>query len=189
MSGSWGREDQADLAIDKILDAASKAFAERGVSATGMAEIARSAGCSRGTLYRYFQTRHELHIAFMNREGSLLSQQIEEELSDLHDPRQRLVEAILCSVRAVRGRPDLAAFFEPTDAGNTARLSRRSEVVETAARSMLRGTDPDDGTDLLGARWLVRVILSLLTMPGENEREERKLIEQYVVPGILADRD
>lgn len=187
MSTTWLREDQADMAIDKILDAAGKAFAERGVSATGMAEIARSAGCSRGTLYRYFSTRHDLHVGFMNREGGRLARRLEGELARFPDPRVRLVEAIARSVREVRNRPDLAAFFAPTDSGTTARLSRRSEIVESAARSMLLGADPEGRSDLLRARWLVRVILSLLTMPGESEAEERAMIEQFVVPGILSE--
>ena len=37
-----------------ILDAAAALFAERGVNAVGMGEVARAAGCSRATLYRWF---------------------------------------------------------------------------------------------------------------------------------------
>jgi hypothetical protein len=33
---------------------------------------------------------------------------------------------------------------------------------------------------------MVRVILSLLTMPGESEEEERILIESFVAPTLLA---
>lgn len=32
----WGREDEADVAEQRILDAAGKAFVELGVPATGM---------------------------------------------------------------------------------------------------------------------------------------------------------
>ena len=53
MTGAWLREEQADLAADKILDAASRAFVELGVSRTGMGDIAQYAGCSRATLYRH----------------------------------------------------------------------------------------------------------------------------------------
>ncbi len=60
------REEQADLASQKILDGAAQAFIELGVSGAGMGEIARYAGCSRGTLYRYFKNRHDLHLAFVN---------------------------------------------------------------------------------------------------------------------------
>ena len=44
--GAWLREEQADLAVDKILDAAARAFADLGVSRTRMGHIARYAGCS-----------------------------------------------------------------------------------------------------------------------------------------------
>jgi len=40
---------------DRILDAAGELFAARGVSAVEMTDIARAAGCSRATLYRYFE--------------------------------------------------------------------------------------------------------------------------------------
>ena len=62
-SGAWRREEDSGPAVDKILEAAERAFVELGVSAAGMAEIARFAGCSRGTLYRYFENRHALHLA------------------------------------------------------------------------------------------------------------------------------
>ncbi len=32
--------------------------------------------------------------------------------------------------------------------------------------------------------WMVRVILSLLTMPGDSEEEERSLIEHFVVAPV-----
>ena len=39
----------------------------------------------------------------------------------------------------------------------------------------------------LRARWLVRVIISLLAVPGESEAEERALIEHFVAPTLLGD--
>ncbi|HPY25671.1 MAG TPA: helix-turn-helix domain-containing protein, partial [Mycobacterium sp.] len=41
----------------RILHAAGELFAERGVDAVEMQDIARAAGCSRATLYRYFENR------------------------------------------------------------------------------------------------------------------------------------
>ena len=40
--------------------------------------------------------------------------------------------------------------------------------------------DPDD------ARWLVRVILSLLTVPGRDEADERAMVERYVAPRVTS---
>ncbi len=58
MSAPRLREAQADLAVAKILDGAARAFVELGVSQSGMAEIARFAGCSRGTLSERVRPRH-----------------------------------------------------------------------------------------------------------------------------------
>jgi hypothetical protein len=71
-----------------------------------------------------------------------------------------------------------------------AQMSRSSEVIESVSESfVVRLLDPndDDPASRLRARWLVRVIVSLLTMPGENEAEERELVARFVAPGLLAD--
>ena len=198
MPGSWLREDQADLAAQKILDGAAQAFTLLGVSGAGMGEIARYAGCSRGTLYRYFKNRHELHVAFVNDRAMRLVAELRVELQDIDDPAQRLCEYILRAVQKVRNNPAMAAWFEPAESGITARMSRGSEVIGSLADAFVSNLSnassrhaplrdaPPGG---MGARWMVRVILSLLTMPGDSEQEERVLIERFVVPAFLTDND
>ncbi|RZK82142.1 MAG: TetR/AcrR family transcriptional regulator, partial [Rhodococcus sp. (in: high G+C Gram-positive bacteria)] len=34
------------------------------------------------------------------------------------------------------------------------------------------------------ARWLVRIIVSLLTVPGVDDTDERTMLEQFVAPAI-----
>ena len=78
----------------------------------------------------------------------------------------------------VRAAPELLAWFSAADAGTTAALAQSSEVVEAIGLSLVR--DPET------ARWLVRVIVSLLIVPGRDEAEERALVERFVVPGLVA---
>lgn len=158
----------------RILDGAAGLFADRGVTAVGMGEIARAAGCSRATLYRYFPDRHELHVAFVQREARRIGA-----LLPTDDP----VEAVLAALREVRARPELLAWFGAADAGTTAELAQSDAVV-----GMLRHGGVDSGVDGETARWLVRVIVSLLIVPGRDDAEERALVERFVVPGILGDR-
>ena len=61
---------------DHILDAAGELFARHGIAAVGMNEIATAAGCSRATLYRYFDCREALHTAYVHREARAVSAQI-----------------------------------------------------------------------------------------------------------------
>ena len=39
--------------------------------------------------------------------------------------------------------------------------------------------------DPLAARWVVRVIVSLLVAPGRDQAEERAMVERFVVPALL----
>lgn len=188
MSGRWSREDQPDVAVDRILDAAEKVFVERGVSAAGMGPIAEAAGCSRGTLYRYFQDRHQLHVAYVDREALRIVERVRARVGRTRNPERRLVEFILESVRQVRSNPATAAWFEPGVAGLAARMGRSSEVTRTLTTAFvarLLGTGEDDPESRLRARWFVRVVISLLSMPGESQQEERALVEHFVAQGLL----
>lgn len=155
------------MSPERILDAAAHLFAEHGVNAVGMGEVARAAGCSRATLYRYFPDRRALHVAFVHREARRIGARV---------PAGDLAEAVLASVREVRARPELLAWFGAADAGTTAELAQSSEVIEALGLSAA-------GDEAL-ARWLVRVIVSLLIVPGRDEAEERALVERFVVPAV-----
>jgi AcrR family transcriptional regulator len=153
------------MSPEEILDAAARLFAERGVNAVGMGEVARAAGCSRATLYRYFADRHELHRAFVHREAHRIGA-----LIPTGDP----AEAVLAAVREVRARPELLAWFGAADAGTTAELAQSRAVIEALA-----GVG-----DEAAARWLVRVVVSLLIVPGRDDAEERELVERFIVPAL-----
>ncbi len=190
MTRGWLREDQPDVAIGRILDAAEKTFIERGVSAAGMAEIAEAAGCSRGTLYRYFKNRHALHLAYVRRAALGIQERVREQVGGVDDPEARVVAYVLCAVREVRRNPGTAAWFEPSASGLGARMSQASAVVETlmttfAAQAL--GPRRSDAESQLRARWIIRIIVSLLSNPGESEEEERALVERFVAPGLVGD--
>jgi AcrR family transcriptional regulator len=185
---SWLREERPDQAIERILDAADKVFVERGVSSAGMAEIAEAAGCSRGTLYRYFKNRHDLHLAYVGREARAIIERIGRAVARIEDPHERVVEYTLRAIREVRRNPATAAWFDPGAAGMAARMSRSSEIIESVATSFvsqLLGPDPRDPEIRLRARWFVRIILSLLTEPGESAAEERALVSRFLAPTLL----
>jgi hypothetical protein len=93
--------------------------------------------------------------------------------------RDPCVEAVLAAVRRVRETPTLAAWFAEGDAARTAALAQSSAVIEALGTSVV--DDPDD------ARWLVRVILSLLTVPGRDDRDERAMVERYVAPRVTSE--
>lgn len=174
---SWLADARGQLAAERILDAAAQLFVEHGVGAVGMGAIARAAGCSRATLYRYFADRDELHTAFVHREARRVGREVVAALDGVA-PDRLVGEAVLEAVRRVRETPTLAAWFAAGDAARTAALAQSSEVIEALGLSVV--ADPED------ARWLVRVILSLLTVPGRDAADERTMVERYVAPRVTS---
>lgn len=174
----WLREERSQAAAERILDAAAGLFADRGVGAVGMAEVAAAAGCSRATLYRHFADRGELHLAFVHREARRVGAAVAAEVAMVVDPAERLAAAVLASVRRVREAPALAAWFAAADAATTGALAQSSEVIAGLGAGLV--------DDPAAARWLVRVVLSLLAVPGRDAAEEAELVARFVVPGLLS---
>jgi len=188
----WRREEHSDRAIDRILTAAGEAFVALGVGAVTMSDVARFAGCSRATVYRYFKTRDDLHVAYVMFRAEEVAHDVAARTREIADDVDRLVATVLEAVAAVRARPDLSAWFEAGQAGHTARLSGRPEIFEALAAgfapSFGEGARLDARADL-ARRFVVRVIVSLLAMPGADETEEEAIVRGFVAPGVLADRD
>ena len=88
----WLADRRTEAAAERILDAAEELFTRHDAATVGMNEIARAAGCSRATLYRYFESRDALHTAYVHRETHRLFGEIGEQLAAISDPHQRLVE-------------------------------------------------------------------------------------------------
>ena len=176
--------DYTELAAERILDVAAALFVERGVAGVGMGDVARAAGCSRATLYRYFDSRETLRMAYVHREARRINGELAAYAAAIRDPTARVVESVLETLRRVRRDAALAAWFTPGDSGIAAAVAQSSDVIEGMVAAFLG--DPAAPATIRRARWLVRVIVSLLTMPGADEHDERSMIEQFVAPVVAA---
>ena len=173
---SWLKDDTSRMATERIIDAAGELYLERGPSRVSMGEVARAAGCSRATLYRYFADRHELHVAYVHREARRVGRLVSADAARVDDPDRRLVAAVLSSLRHVRDNPSLSAWFAGADVAATVELAQSSPVIEALGLGVV--------DDPLAARWVVRVIVSLLVAPGGDAAEELALVERFVVPAL-----
>jgi AcrR family transcriptional regulator len=179
----WLAERRTVLAADRILDAAERLFTQQEPASIGMNEIARAAGCSRATLYRYFESREALRTAYVHRETNRLGREILQLIDSIEDPRERLIASIIATLRMVRESPALAAWFGSTRLPIGGELAGQSEVITALATGFLGSLGPDDAAAIeRRARWTVRVIISLLMFPGQDEADERSMIEEFVVP-------
>ncbi|MCV7411765.1 TetR family transcriptional regulator [Mycobacterium florentinum] len=186
MAGNdWLASSRSEAAVDRILDAAEQLYTARDSDSIGMNEIARAAGCSRATLYRYFENREALRTAYIHRETHRLGRDIIARTGGIEDPREKLVASILVTMEMVRENPALASWFATTRPPIGGELAGQSDVIAALAAAFLHSLGPHDPAVIeRRARWAVRVIVSLLTYPGRDENEERAMIEEFVVPVI-----
>lgn len=189
MAGDWLGDRRSEVAADRILDAAERLFTEQDPASVGMNEIARAAGCSRATLYRYFDSRESLRTAYIHRETHRLGRDILGRIERIEDPRDRLVAGIIATLRMVRENPSLAAWFGSTRLPIGGEMAGQSQVITALASGFLASLGPAPGPDDAAlerrARWAVRVIISMLMFPGRGEEDERAMIEEFVLP-VLA---
>ncbi|OBI93956.1 TetR/AcrR family transcriptional regulator [Mycobacterium sp. 1245805.9] len=178
----WLADRRGEAAVDRILDAAEALYTRRDQASIGMNEIARAAGCSRATLYRYFENRVALRNAYVHREARRLGRAIADEIGGIDDPRERLVASMVAALRMVRQSPALSAWFaasRPPIGGELA----QSEVITALAAAFVGSLGPEDPAVVQRrARWVVRVLTSLLMHPGRDDADERAMIEEFVVP-------
>ena len=183
MPTDWLASRRTEVAADRILDAAEELYTQRDQASIGMNEIARAAGCSRATLYRYFESREALRTAYVHRETHRLSRAIAERIAGIEDPRERLIASMTAALRMVRESPALSSWFATTRPPIGGELAGHSEVITALAAAFVNSLGPEDPAVVeRRARWVVRVLTSLLMFPGHDEADERAMLEEFVVP-------
>ena len=184
---AWLSDQRGELAAEKILDAAEKLFAEQDPGSVGMNEIARAAGCSRATLYRYFESRDALHTTYVHRWANALYHELTRRLAGVDDPAERLVAGITESLALVRGNPALVSWFAETGPPIGAAMAAQSDVITVMVASFLSALGTGDGDVVQQrARWVVRVVTSMLSFPGHDADDEREMLTQFVVPVVVS---
>ncbi|WP_328400685.1 TetR/AcrR family transcriptional regulator [Nocardia sp. NBC_00403] len=197
-------EAETATVVDRLLDAAQKLLARKGIRATTVIEVAEEAGVSRAWLYRHFQDKASLLGAAIVRLNDALWSGARAELDTLgtfaeqltagvrigrgayDDPgtlllRLRMAEPeefALCAGAGVSGLvPDLAAFWRP--------------YVEAAAA---RGEIHPHHDLAEVSEWVARILISLGTVPGDtidadDSTAVLRHVRRYILPGMAADPD
>jgi len=178
---NWLATERSELGAERILDAAAQLFADQGIGQPGMEDIARAAGCSRATVYRYFETKQALLRAFVHREARDVTEQVARELEQRAD-RPDAVEAVVATLAAVRARPYLAPWYTGA-ATDLLEVFHESPVIAALASNFLSSSGGQPDADL--GRWLLRVVMSFLREPEESPEVERRLVERFLMP-VLA---
>jgi len=185
-SGSAPATD--DEAVARILAAAGKAIDERGAD-VGIADVARTLGVTRQTVYRYFPSTDALLVAAATHAASDFLERVAAHLEGLTDPVEATAEAIATALEWLPKDKIIGLLVVPGQA-NAHIESVTSEVALQFANAMLRRFDVDWAA--LGftdaeldelAEHLLRIIQSFVLDPGHPPRspsEQRAYLRRWV---------
>ncbi|QLL08022.1 TetR/AcrR family transcriptional regulator [Mycobacterium vicinigordonae] len=192
----WGGAKPAsdEEAIERILDAASQAIDERGGDIR-IADVARTLGVSRQTVYNYFPGTNTLLEAAATRSGLRFIDRLTEHLAGITDPVDALVESLAFTLEWL---PDdkhvqlmLIHDFTKASTGVTSDLGIRF------GHGLLAGLDVDwanlglDDADLNDlAEYTLRILQSFMIDPGRPPRTGvvlRTYLRRWVAPVLEAE--
>lgn len=190
------KETRSD-AVATILAAARRCYLADGISATGMKEVAASAGMARSTLYRYFPGRDDLLVAIIKEEMMELNTRILKRLSGYSNPADYVVEGLLVAIKEVPRRPLLRAVFASEEDSRARRVIWSSDVIVSFGEELMdhvirpaqeAGLLQDAVPPEVLVEWVYRLLLSFLTLPSNSVKSDAQLrttLHALLVPVLL----
>jgi len=124
-------KEEAQATRTQLLDTAEIVFREKGVSRTTLADIANSAGVTRGAIYWHFENKADLFLAMCDRATLPLEIMFDSIAApDLADPLAKLREGCIEVLRQAEQDQRCRRVFEI--------LNFKCEFVDDLAPTMLR---------------------------------------------------
>lgn len=190
-----------DPTVERILDATLEQFLLVGLRRTTIEDVARRAGVGRVTIYRRVGQKHELVQAVILRELGRVIAHVAASIAPLRDIEERVVEAFVVGLRALRGHPLLQRLLETepehllpyltVNAGAGLAIGRRfiaDQIRELRPVDRASEADPE-----LIAEVLTRLSQSLVLTPGggiplDDERSMRSFARACLAPIVAGAR-
>jgi AcrR family transcriptional regulator len=189
-SGNTPTSDEE--AIDRILNAADDIIAERGTSMR-IADVARTLGVTRQTVYRYFPGTEALLVATAMRSADGFLDRLAAHVQGETDPVAAMVEGMAFAIETLGRDSQIGLLLGRPQRGGGV-VSITSDTALTFGRAMLHRFDVDWNEhgfdeDALNemSEFCLRVLHSMLIDPGHPPRQGaslRQFLARWVGPAI-----
>jgi AcrR family transcriptional regulator len=185
---------------ERMLDAAESCLQRFGLAKTTIEDVAQASQLSRATVYRQFGNRDGLLLALATRDAERTAADAEVFLQRFDDVGSWIVEGMLFCLREIPSRPVLSQFLAPQEFGAASRMVLTSDRMLAIGDEILRPMfEPARREGLLQQdlelrslmEWVLRILMSYLTVPGPPTRSEddlRQLLQEMLLPAVLTDR-
>lgn len=189
-------DEQHDAPLQRITHAARQLFAERGVAATRLEDVAKQAGISRQYLYRFVSGRDEVVEMVLTARCQEIGDALEARAHvNTEDLRSALADHIMAGINMGRDDDEFKYLAEAMD---RARLT----TFLTSANSPLHGINRKGFGPLLARAiaanvlrtdvsvdamviWLQGVMTMLMGRDDLDKAALRETVENFVLPSLL----
>lgn len=193
-SGNTPTSDEE--AITRILDAVDEIIAEP-ASALRIADVARSLGVTRQTVYRYFPGTEALLLATAMRSGDGFLDQLANHVRGETDAVTAVIEGLAFAIEKL-SRDERIGFMLNNRSGGEKGASLTSDTALTFSRSMLHRYEVDweaqgfDEESLGGlAEFCLRILISFLvdsSQAAHGGANLREFLARWVGPAVVYPR-
>jgi AcrR family transcriptional regulator len=84
-------KQRGQIVTDKILDTAERLFYTQGYSKTGINQVIEEADIAKASLYKHFQSKTDLMVAYLQRFHERWFARLEAAVNDVKDPKKKLL--------------------------------------------------------------------------------------------------
>jgi AcrR family transcriptional regulator len=191
--------EPASLATpERILEAAEACIRHWGIRRVSMNDVARTAGCSRGSVYRYFPDRQALVHAVLERVSDRNIAAAEPVVRAQPTMAAKVAEAAVFVRSLVENEKSLDLQEHPGEPQlATLRLAEDPRIfghwVEFWIPFLERARDEGEVRADLDlhqtSEWIMRILVSLVTVPSitidlDDPRQMRAFVEDHLVRGF-----
>lgn len=123
---------------DQIVEAARQIFSKIGFRKTTMDEIARGVQKGKSSIYYYFQSKEDIYKAVIEKEATILRDEVLEAISQVDDPAEKLKQFVTARMKGVQ---KLANFYEAITNDYLTHLSFINKVREKFDKEEVRAVE------------------------------------------------
>lgn len=181
---------------EKLLDATDRLVRQIGIDKTSMADVARSAGVARGTLYRYFESRSALFDAMTQRTTDRFFDDVAAAMDRRPDLSTQLGEFSEIMMRTIHPEAEkppnnqaaMARMLATQGAQALVRTAKFLRPYIEAARA--RGEVRADLDIADASEWLARILLSFTVLQASisyqagDPRSVSSFVQRYAIGGL-----
>lgn len=182
------REASSEPTRDRILGAAVEAAATHGIGRLTVGDVAKLAGVSRPTLYKYFRSKDVLVAAAVEREAERIVQAVV--IQDLSlDPREALEQGMRSVLKVTREHPLLDRVIRTEPEALLPLLLEDGGPISMRVRSTIESilTERFDPIDDVLRRRFADIVTRLMISYAVNAPDDPPEVVARIVSVVLVD--